>query len=97
MGEGRPRRVDRCETCGRDKPLTFHHLIPRMNHRKTRFRRRYSIAEMRSRGLYLCAECHRGIHDLIDERELGESFNTREDLIAHEGFARHLVWVRKQK
>jgi 5-methylcytosine-specific restriction endonuclease McrA len=89
---------DRCELCGRDKPLTFHHLIPRKNHRKARFRRRYEKDEMRHRGLYLCRPCHSGIHDLIpDEAELGERYNTRDQLLAHEGIARHVAWVVKQK
>jgi hypothetical protein len=91
-------RPDLCEFCGRDKPLTFHHLIPRKNHRKARFRRRYSKHEMRHRGLYLCGPCHSGIHDLIpDETELGERYNTRDQLLAHEGIARHVAWVVKQK
>ena len=92
------RRPDSCELCGRAKPLTFHHLIPRKNHRRPRFRRRYSNHEMRHRGLYLCGPCHRGIHDLIpDESELGERYTTRELLLAHEGIARHVAWVAKQK
>jgi hypothetical protein len=52
---------------------------------------------MRNRGLYLCRPCHAGIHDLIDEKELGERYNTREDLLAHEGIARHVAWVARQK
>jgi hypothetical protein len=87
-----------CEFCGRAKPLSFHHLIPRRCHRKPRYRRKYSIDEMRHRGLYLCSPCHRGIHDLIpDEEELGARYHTRELLLAHEGMARHVEWVRKQK
>ena len=96
-GASRPPIPDRCELCGRDKPLTFHHLIPRKNHDKTRFLKRYAKAELRTRGLYLCRPCHSGIHDLLDEKELGERYNTREDLLAHEGVARHVAWVAKQK
>lgn len=87
-----------CELCGRLKPLSFHHLIPRHCHRKPRYRRRYTLDEMRRRGLYLCSLCHGGIHDLIpDEDELGARYNTRESLLAHEGVARHVEWARKQK
>jgi hypothetical protein len=93
----RNRPPDRCELCGREQPLTFHHLIPRKNHRKTRFRKRFPTHEMRNRGLYLCRPCHDGVHDLIDEKELGERYNTREDLLAHEGIARHVAWVARQK
>jgi formate hydrogenlyase subunit 6/NADH:ubiquinone oxidoreductase subunit I len=87
-----------CELCGRLKPLTFHHLIPRHVHRKRRYRRRYALAEMRCRGLYLCKLCHDGIHDLIpDEKELAAHFNTRELLLTHEALRRHIDWVRRQK
>lgn len=87
-----------CELCGRDKPLSFHHLIPRHCHRKKRYRRLYTLDEMRRRGLYLCSLCHGGIHDLIpDEDELGRLYNTRDSLLAHEGVARHVEWARKQK
>jgi hypothetical protein len=93
------RKVGPCELCGREgKALTFHHLIPRHCHRKTRFRKRFSVEEMRTRGLWICGACHGGIHDLIpDEKELGWSYNTREQLLAHDGVRRHVEWVRKQK
>ena len=89
---------NRCELCGRFKPLTKHHLIPRGVHRKKRFATRFGKKEMQQRSLMLCRECHAGIHDLIsDERELAEKYNTRELLLAHEGISRHVEWVRKQK
>jgi hypothetical protein len=93
------RKLGECELCGRSgKTLTFHHLIPRHCHRKRRFRKRFSIIEMRDRGLWLCRACHGGIHDLIpDEKILGWSYNTVESLLAHEGVRKHVAWVRKQK
>lgn len=95
----RERKVGPCELCGRlDKTLTFHHLIPRHCHRKRRFRKRFSIGEMRDRGLWLCKGCHGGIHDLIpDEKILGWSYNTRELLLAHDAVRKHVDWIRKQK
>ena len=93
------RKAGPCELCERSgQALTFHHLIPRHCHRKKRFRGRYSIGEMRSRGLWICRLCHGGIHDLIpDEKELGARYNTRESLLAHERVRKHVAWVRKQK
>jgi len=93
------RKAGPCELCGRPgQSLTFHHLIPRHCHRKKRFRNRFSIREMRSRGLWICRLCHGGIHDLIpDEKELGSSYNTRENLLTHEGVRKHVDWVRRQK
>lgn len=86
-----------CELCGRDKPLTFHHLIPKAVHGKRRYQKRHTKTELRSRGLYICRLCHNGIHDLIPERELADNFATREALLDHEGLARHIAWVKKQK
>ena len=93
------RKAGPCELCGRSgQGLTFHHLIPRHCHRKQGFRKRFSIAEMRSRGLWICRPCHGGIHDLIpDEKLLGRDFNTKELLLAHPGVNKHVAWVRKQK
>ena len=87
-----------CDLCERDQPLTFHHLIPRKLHDRRRFIRRYTKHEMRHRGLWICRPCHDGIHDIIpDETELGELYNTKEQLLGHEGIARHVAWVAKQK
>jgi hypothetical protein len=95
----RERKTGPCELCERPgQSLTFHHLIPRHCHRKKRFRGRFSIQEMRSRGLWICRLCHGGIHDLIpDEKVLGWNYHTRESLLAHEGVRKHVDWVRKQK
>ena len=88
-----------CNRAGRNgRFLTFHHLIPRHCHRKKCFRRRFTVPEMRDRGLCLCEECHSGIHDLLpDAKVLGWNYNTRELLLAHEGVSKHVEWVRKQK
>jgi hypothetical protein len=93
------RKTGPCELCGRPgQSLTFHHLIPRHCHRKKRFRARFSLREMRSRGLWICRLCHGGIHDLIpDEKVLGWDYHTRDLLLAHEGVRKHVDWVRKQK
>lgn len=87
-----------CELCGRDKPLTKHHLIPRAVHSKKKFINLFGKEEMGKRGLMVCKVCHNGIHDLIpDEKELAESFNTKELLLADERIVKHVEWARKQK
>lgn len=89
---------DSCELCGRAKPLSFHHLIPRAVHSKTRYKKRYTKEEMRTRGLMLCRLCHNGVHNLIpDEKDLASLYNTRESLLAHPAIAKHVAWARKQK
>jgi hypothetical protein len=99
VGSRQDRKTGPCELCFRPgKILTFHHLIPRHCLRKKRFRNRFSTAEMGSRGLWLCAACHGGIHDLIpDEKILGWCYNTPELLLAHDGVRKHVAWVKKQK
>lgn len=97
--EYEPQGRNVCELCEREhlEFLTFHHLIPRALHSKKRYRKKYTLEEMRTRGLHLCKQCHRGIHDLLNEKQLGESFNTKELLLAHEGVAKHVAWAKKQK
>ena len=86
-----------CALCGREKPLTFHHLIPRKLHGKPRFKKRHSKEELRSRGIDICRLCHDGLHALLTERELGETYHTLDLLREHAGVAKHVAWVRKQK
>jgi hypothetical protein len=86
-----------CELCGRAKPLTFHHVIPKAMHGKPRFQKRHTKEEMRTRGLYICRLCHNGLHDLLTERELGENFTSKELLLEHPAVAKHVAWVKKQK
>ncbi|MCP1673217.1 hypothetical protein J2T57_000309 [Natronocella acetinitrilica] len=90
--EGNP-----CALCARSLPLTFHHLIPRKNHRRSSFRRRFDITDMRSRGTWLCHDCHRAIHRLHDERTLGLRLNTLEALQADPAVQRHVSWAARQR
>lgn len=85
-----------CALCGRAKPLTFHHLIPRKCHRKKWFRRHFTREEMQTRGLDVCRDCHRHIHQTFTEQELGKHYNTRETLMAQEEMQKFVAWVRKK-
>ena len=85
-----------CALCGRVTALTFHHLIPRKLHRRARFRKRHSRAEL-GRGVDLCARCHRGVHRLHDEMTLGSELNTLAALATDPAVARHVAWVARQK
>lgn len=86
-----------CELCGRQRPLTFHHLIPRTCHSNKWFRKRFSRAEMQSRGLNLCRDCHSYLHRQFTEKELGRRLNARELLLADEAVARFVAWVRGKR
>lgn len=93
----RPQTTTACALCGRHKPLTFHHLIPRAMHKKKRFQKRYDKTELRTRGIEICRLCHDGIHDLITEKELAQHFATQEALLEHPRLGKHIAWVKKQK
>lgn len=91
-------KINCCELCGRERPLTKHHLIPRAVHTKKKFIERFGKEEMNRRGIKVCKLCHSGIHDIIPkEKELAESFNTKELLLADERIQKHIKWARKQK
>lgn len=90
--------MDVCEFCGREKPLTFHHLIPVAVHRKRRYLLKYGKEEMKKRGVRLCRVCHNGIHTLFpDEKVLADSYNTKELLENEPRMAKHIQWAKKQK
>lgn len=89
-GEG----TRRCELCGRVRHLTFHHLIPRANHRNKWFRKRFDREDMRRRGAWLCRPCHDKVHQLYDAKTLGREFNNVQRLREDPDIARFVSWVR---
>jgi len=88
---------ERCELCGRIKPLTFHHLIPRSLHKKRTVQARFDKTERVSRGLWICRLCHRQIHRLYSRRRLAEELNSREALVSEPEMEKFLSWARRQK
>lgn len=85
-----------CEFCLREKPLTGHHLIPRTLHSNKWFEKNFTKADMRSRQVNLCEDCHMAIHRFHSEKELGRSFNTKESLLADEKVANFVKWIAKK-
>lgn len=86
-----------CDLCGRVTRLTFHHLIPKKNHRKPWFRRNFSKEEMRTRGINVCRPCHSAIHRFYSEMQLGKELNTLAALRAQEDIQRHVEWICKRR
>jgi hypothetical protein len=84
-----------CELCRADRAFNFHHLIPRTVHSNKWFKKNFAREEMR-RGLDTCRDCHRTIHRLIDEKQLGRQFNTREKLLGHPELAKYIAWKRRR-
>ena len=97
MTSPEPGSESHCALCGRNKPLAFHHLIPRTCHRNKWFRKRFSRSRMRSSGIDLCHDCHKHIHTLYTEKELGRNYNTLEALSADKDVAKFVDWVSRQR
>ena len=85
-----------CELCACEAAYNFHHLIPRTLHSNKWFKKRFNRDEMQA-GLNVCKQCHNTVHELIDEKELGRSFNSRELLLEHPQVARYVTWKRRRK
>ena len=45
----------------------------------------------------LCPRCHKGLHKLYNEMELGSRLNSLTELTADPSIAKHVAWVAKQK
>jgi hypothetical protein len=84
-----------CALCGRDAPLTFHHLIPRKVHRRRRFATRLSRAAL-AEGVDVCRLCHRAIHRFHDEMTLARHLCTLEALREDPALKRHAAWAARQ-
>lgn len=84
-----------CQLCESEDAYNFHHLIPRTLHSNKWFKKRFTRDEM-ARGLDICRSCHRTIHELIPQKELGRYHNTREKLLEHTMIARYISWKRQR-
>lgn len=84
-----------CALCDRDRPLTFHHLIPRALHRRKRIARLYSKEQLQA-GVDLCRDCHDAVHRFATEAQLAEQYSTLERLRAHPEVAKFVAWVRSR-
>ncbi len=82
-----------CELCGRVRPLTFHHLIPRSVHANKWFKERHTREEM-ARGIDVCRDCHSAIHRFVpSEKTLARDYATKEQLLTHPELAKFVAWV----
>jgi len=86
----------KCELCGRENVLTFHHLIPVCLHKNKWFKKNFTRKEM-SDGINVCKyDCHREIHNVISEKELGRSFYTLDKLLRYPKIKKYVKYIQKQ-
>jgi len=86
--------IGKCELCDRENELTFHHLIPVCLHKNKWFKKTYTRLEM-SQGINICKlDCHKEIHKLIGEKEMGRSFNTIKKLLNHFKVRKYIKFIK---
>jgi hypothetical protein len=86
-----------CEMCGRESVCNEHHLIPKKNHRKKKFKKMFTKDEM-NKTIEICkSDCHKAIHVTIpDEGVLGIKYNTLEAILLHPEIEKFVAWVKTQ-
>ena len=88
--------IGKCELCERENELTFHHLIPKSQHKNKWFKKMFTREEMNT-GVDLCKEdCHNEIHRIINEKEMGRSFNTIQKLLRHPKVKKYIKYIKNQ-
>ena len=64
-------------------------------HKNKWFKKNFTKEEM-NEGIYVCKyECHRELHNLISEKDLGRNYNTLEKLLNHENIAKYIKFIKK--
>ncbi|RUS21283.1 hypothetical protein BC937DRAFT_93108 [Endogone sp. FLAS-F59071] len=86
-----------CEMCLRPMPLTFHHLIPKMTHKKMVKRGVVTKEEALTRGAYLCRPCHSAVHRTFPHMELALHYDTVEKLMKDEKIQKWVQYAEKQR
>ena len=64
--------------------------------RRKFFQKTYSRQQLAG-GVYVCRQCHRGIHSLFDEMTLAKHLNTLDSLLLNESLQKHCRWVARQR
>lgn len=85
-----------CELCERERTTTFHHLVPKKTHRRSKVKKLHTKEYMTSVGVDLCHDCHKYVHKLYDHMTLALEYYTLELLKSSEELMKFVDWVKKQ-
>ena len=85
-----------CELCNRNVELTFHHLIPKKNHKIGYIKKKYSHLDLNRYGINVCKDCHKMIHKLFSHKTLALEYYTKKRLLGHPKLNRFILWVKNQ-
>lgn len=88
--------IGHCKLCNRIQHLSFHHLIPVTLHKNKWFKKTFTKADMTKRGMMLCRDCHKYIHDTYKSKELGKVLNTIEALKQDEKMAKFIAFIKRK-
>lgn len=88
--------MNNCELCNREKELTFHHLIPKKNHKIKHIREKNNSLNINTYGIKICRDCHKMIHKLIPHKSLALNYNSKEKLLNHSDIKTFINWVKYQ-
>jgi len=85
-----------CEICNRELEITFHHYIPVTLHTNKKFKKLYEKNYLKTHGINLCKTCHKTIHKLFTEKELGNTYNSYSKLMENQKFRNYVIWIKKR-
>lgn len=82
-----------CVLCQRIIPLTFHHLIPRLTHKKNY--NKDKDQSLLNKGIWVCRACHSGLHSIYDEETLALQYYTLDLLLGSERIVKMAKYFSK--
>ena len=85
-----------CELCKRERITTFHHLVPKKSHKRSRVTKMHTKMYMNSVGVNLCNDCHKYVHKMYDHMTLALEYYTLELLQGSEELMKFVNWVKNQ-
>lgn len=83
-----------CELCGRDTPLTAHHLIPRQMH--GRYLKKGYEQEFLNTCAMICRKCHNLVHRFKPNDVLAAEYSTIEKLLEAPFIQRWVAYAQKR-
>jgi len=89
-------RKEECEICGRNCPLSYHHLIPRSTHTKV-LRKKWHPPERLNVVAWLCRSCHSAVHRSQPNEVLAKNYYTVDLIMTQEVMQRWAVWCGRQR
>ena len=95
MSRARAKQSESCPMCGRNRSLTFHHIVPSALRKRRSVKARFSPEELQQ-GLGICRDCHNAVHHFISNKELSQRWHGLEELKAHPEIAKYIAWASKQ-